>query len=40
MFILQWLCGQRKPVPLTLVAIIPVGIVYAAIRFGLGVPMP
>ncbi len=40
MFIMQWLCGQRKPVPLTLVAIIPVGTVYAAIRFGLGVPMP
>ncbi len=40
MLIMQWLCGQRKPVPLLLVAIIPVGVVYTAIRFGLGVPMP
>lgn len=40
MFILQWLCGQRKPMALVLVALIPVGVVYAAIRFGLGVPMP
>jgi hypothetical protein len=40
MLILQWLCGQRKPIPLFLVAIIPVGIIYVAIRFGLGVPMP
>ena len=40
MFIMQWLCGQRKPIPLILVAIIPIGIVYVAIRFGLGVPMP
>lgn len=40
MLIMQWLCGQRKAVPLVLVAIIPVGVVYAAIRFGLGVPMP
>ena len=40
MLIMQWLCGQRKPVPLFLVAIIPVGIIYVAIRFGLGVPMP
>ena len=40
MLIMQWLCGQRKVVPLILVAAIPVGVVYAAIRFGLGVPMP
>ena len=40
MLIMQWLCGQRKPIPLILVAIIPIGIIYAAIRFGLGVPMP
>lgn len=40
MLIMQWLCGQRKVVPLFLVAIIPVGVVYTAIRFGLGVPMP
>lgn len=40
MLILQWLCGQRKPLPLILVAVIPIGVVYGAIRFGLGVPMP
>lgn len=40
MLIMQWLCGQRKVLPLVLVAIIPVGTVYAVIRFGLGVPMP
>ncbi len=40
MLIMQWLCGQRKPVPLALVAAIPVGVIYMAIRFGLGVPMP
>ena len=40
MLIMQWLCGQRRPVSLLLVALIPVGIVYTAIRFGLGVPMP
>jgi hypothetical protein len=40
MLIMQWLCGQRKLVPLILVAVLPVGVVYAAIRFGLGVPMP
>ena len=40
MLIMQWLCGQRKPIPLILVAIIPIGIIYVAIRFGLGVPMP
>ncbi|MBT8360705.1 MAG: hypothetical protein HKP41_03380 [Desulfobacterales bacterium] len=40
MFILQWLCGQRKPVQLILVAVLPVGLIYVAIRYGLGVPMP
>ncbi len=40
MFILQWLCGQRKPVQLLLVSTIPVNIIYVAIRYGLGVPMP
>ena len=40
MLIMQWLCGQRKPLPLLLVAVIPVGVIYSAIRFGLGVPMP
>lgn len=40
MLVMQWLCGQRKPVPLVLVAVIPVGVIYTAIRFGLGVPMP
>ena len=40
MLVIQFLCGQRKPVPLVLVAVLPVFIVYAAMRYGLGVPMP
>ena len=40
MLVLQFLCGQRKPVTLALVAVVPVCIMYAAMRYGLGVPMP
>lgn len=38
--VLQYLCGQRKPVPAVLVAVGLVGIFYVAMRYGLGVPMP
>lgn len=40
MLLIQFLCGQRKPVALALVAVCSVGVLYAAMRFGLGVPMP
>lgn len=40
MVILQYFCGQRKPFTMALVAVIPVLIVYAAMRWALGVPMP
>ncbi|RJR46875.1 MAG: tripartite tricarboxylate transporter TctB family protein [Desulfobacteraceae bacterium] len=38
--VIQYLCGQRRPVPAALVTVGAVGIVYVAMRFGLGVPMP
>ena len=40
MFVIQWFCGQRKPLPLVVVALVPALILYALMRFGLGVPMP
>ncbi len=40
MLVIQFLCNQRKPVVLILVSLIPVGIIYAAMRFLLGVPLP
>jgi len=40
MLLIQYLCGQRKPIPMVLVAVISVGILYVAMRFGLGAPMP
>ena len=40
MLAIQFFCGQRKPLTLTLVAVLPVCLIYAAMRFGLGVPMP
>ena len=40
MVAMQYFCGQRKPVPMALVAVAPVLVVYAAMRWGLGVPMP
>lgn len=38
--LIQFLCGQRKPVLLILVAVLPVFVVWLLMRFGLGVPMP
>lgn len=40
MFLIQWLCGQRKPVPFVLVGTLPVLAIWALMRFALGVPMP
>ena len=40
MLVIQYLCGQRKPVPAALTAVGMVGILYVAMRYGLGVPMP
>lgn len=40
MLMIQYFCGQRKPVPAVLVPVCTVGILYVAMRYGLGVPMP
>lgn len=40
MMLMQYLCGQRKPVTMVIVAICAVGFSYAAMRYGLGIPMP
>lgn len=40
MLAIQFFCGQRKPLTMVLVAVLPVCLIYAAMRFGLGVPMP
>ena len=40
MVVIQYLCGQRKPVPGVLVAVGTVGLIYVVMRYGLSVPMP
>lgn len=40
MLLMQYLCGQRKPVTMALVAVCTVGLTYAAMRYGLSVPIP
>ncbi|MEI3478464.1 MAG: tripartite tricarboxylate transporter TctB family protein [Bilophila sp.] len=40
MAVIQYFCGQRRPLAFALVAALPVLTVYAVMRFGLGVPMP
>lgn len=40
MLVIQYICGQRKPVPLVLVTVGTVGILYAVMRYALSVPMP
>lgn len=37
---IQFVCGQRRWQTMAIVAVVPVVIVYALMRFGLGVPMP
>ncbi len=38
--LIQFFCGQREPLPLILVAALPVLLVWVIMRYGLGVPMP
>lgn len=40
MLLLQYYCGQRKPVTMALVAVCTIGAMYAIMRYGLSVPMP
>ncbi len=40
MLLIQYLCGQRRPVTMALVAAGTVGFLYAVMRYGLSVPMP
>lgn len=40
MLLIQYLCGQRKPLPAALTAAGTVGALYVVMRYGLGVPMP
>lgn len=40
LLVVQYICGQRKPVPLVLVTVLTVGILYAVMRYVLSVPMP
>lgn len=38
--LIQYLCGQRKPLTMVIVSVCTVGFIYLAMRYGLGVPMP
>lgn len=40
MVLMQFFCGQRKPLTTIIVAVAVVGLMYAAMRYGLGIPMP
>ncbi len=40
MLLIQYLCGQRRPVVMVTVAAGTVGFLYAVMRYGLSVPMP
>ena len=40
LLVIQLSCGQRHPVPLVLVAVLPVVLVYLLMRYVLSVPMP
>ncbi|RJQ59695.1 MAG: tripartite tricarboxylate transporter TctB family protein [Desulfobacteraceae bacterium] len=40
MLVIQYLCGQRKPVTMAIVALGTVFFVYGIMRYGLGAPMP
>ncbi len=37
---IQFVCGQRRWLTMAIVSVVPVVVVYALMRFGLGVPMP
>ncbi len=40
MLLIQYLCGQRKPITALIVTVVTVGGLYGAMRYGLSVPMP
>lgn len=40
MLVIQYICGQRKPLPLVLVSVITVGVLYSLMTYLLSVPMP
>ena len=40
LLVIQLSCGQRHPVPLVLIAVLPVVLVYLLMRYVLSVPMP
>ncbi len=40
LLLVQYLCGQRKPVTMGIVTVCAVGLMYVAMRYGLSVPMP
>ncbi len=40
MLLIQWLCGQRKPLVMILVAALSIGLLWALMRFALAVPLP
>lgn len=40
LILMQYFCGQRKPVTMIIVSVCTVGAIYIAMRFGLGVPLP
>lgn len=40
MLVIQFICGRRKPIPALAVALGTVLLIYVALRYGLGVPLP
>lgn len=38
--LLQYLCGQRRLIPMLVVAVAAAGLVYTAVRYALNVPLP
>ena len=40
LLLMQYLCGQRKLFTMGIVAVCTVGVMYLAMRYGLGIPMP
>jgi len=40
MLLIQYLCGQRRPVTMAIAAAGTVGFLYAVMRYGLSIPMP
>jgi hypothetical protein len=40
MLVIQYLCGRREPLPALIVTLGAVSLVYVAMRYGFGVPLP